>query len=136
MAKTCTFTKTDGTEIPITVYDSEEVCPSPNLYLTFTDSAGEQVADGWIKLGDITDTGATLGRFTNNNDETYAILDGVYYTATINQSDNQTIHVYTPEKSDGTDHTGTFKVKSGTTYEGEVIADEDYEAGTLSVTKV
>lgn len=51
-------------------------------------------------------------------------------TVTIVQSANQTIHVYTPKKSGGTDHTSTFVCPIGTTYEVEVIANSDYKAGT------
>lgn len=52
---------------------------------------------------------------------------------TIVQSDNQTIHVYTPQKSGGTDHTSSFTCPIGTTYEAEVIAANGYIAGTLNV---
>ena len=52
---------------------------------------------------------------------------------TIVQSDNQTIHVYTPQKSGGTDHTSSFTCPIGTKYEAEVIADSGYNAGTLNV---
>ena len=52
---------------------------------------------------------------------------------TIVQSDNQTIHVYTPQKSGGTDHTSSFTCPIGTTYEAEVIAASGYNAGTLNV---
>lgn len=50
-------------------------------------------------------------------------------TVTIVQSANQTIHVYTPKKSGGTDHTSTFVCPIGTSYEVEVIANSDYKAG-------
>ena len=51
-------------------------------------------------------------------------------TVTIVQSANQTIHVYTPRKSGGTDHTSTFVCPIGTSYEVEVIANSDYKEGT------
>lgn len=54
-------------------------------------------------------------------------------TVTIVQSANQTIHVYTPQKSGGTDHTSTFTCPIGTTYEAEVIAASGYLPGDLSV---
>lgn len=54
-------------------------------------------------------------------------------TVTIIQSANQTIHVYTPQKSGGTDHTSTFTCPIGTTYEAEVVADSGYLPGDLSV---
>ena len=52
---------------------------------------------------------------------------------TIQQSANQTIHVYTPQKSGGTDHTSTFTCPVGTTYEAEVVAASGYLPGDLSV---
>lgn len=54
-------------------------------------------------------------------------------TVTIIQSANQTIHVYTPQKSGGTDHTSTFTCPVGTTYEAEVVAASGYLPGDLSV---
>ena len=54
-------------------------------------------------------------------------------TVAIIQSANQTIHVYTPQKSGGTDHTSTFTCPIGTTYEAEVVADSGYLPGDLSV---
>ena len=54
-------------------------------------------------------------------------------TVTIIQSVNQTIHVYTPQKSGGTDHTSTFTCPIGTTYEAEVVAASGYLPGDLSV---
>ena len=54
-------------------------------------------------------------------------------TVTIIQSANQTIHVYTPQKSGGTDHTSTFTCPIGTTYEAEVVAASGYLPGNLSV---
>ena len=54
-------------------------------------------------------------------------------TVTIIQSANQTIHVYTPQKSGGTDHTSTFTCPIGTTYEAEVVAASGYLPGDLSV---
>lgn len=54
-------------------------------------------------------------------------------TVTIVQSANQTIHVYTPQKSGGTDHTSTFTCPVGTTYEAEVVAASGYLPGDLSV---
>lgn len=52
---------------------------------------------------------------------------------TIIQSANQTIHVYTPKKSGGTDHTSTFTCPVGTTYEAEIIAENGYVAGILNI---
>ena len=56
-------------------------------------------------------------------------------TITINQSDNQTIHVYVPKKIGGIDYTSTFTCLSGTAYEAEVIAENGYKAGTLNVSR-
>lgn len=52
---------------------------------------------------------------------------------TIIQSANQTIHVYTPQKSGGTDHTSTFTCPIGTTYEAEVVAASVFLPGDLIV---
>ena len=54
-------------------------------------------------------------------------------TITIIQSANQTIHIYTPYKNGGIDHTSTFTCPVGTTYEAEIIAKSGYTAGTLNV---
>lgn len=54
-------------------------------------------------------------------------------TVTIVQSANQTIHVWTPKKDGGTDHTSTFSIPINTTYEAEVIANSGYLPGDLSV---
>ena len=72
---------------------------------------------------------------TITGDETINATPATLATATITitQSDNQTIHVYTPQKSGGTDHTSTFTCPVGTTYEAEVIAENGYVAGELNV---
>ena len=54
---------------------------------------------------------------------------------TINQSDNQTIHVYVPKKAGGIDYTSTFTCLTGTTYEAEVIAENGYNPGTLNISR-
>lgn len=54
-------------------------------------------------------------------------------TVTIVQSANQTIHVWTPKKDGGTDHTSTFTVPINTTYEAEVIGNSGYLPGDLNV---
>lgn len=54
---------------------------------------------------------------------------------TIIQSANQIIHVYTPRKNGGTDHTSSFTCPTGTTYEVEVIANEGYIAGIPNTTE-
>ena len=45
-------------------------------------------------------------------------------TVTIKQPKNATIHVYTPQKNGGVDHTSTFTVDENTTYEAEDIGIE------------
>lgn len=54
-------------------------------------------------------------------------------TVTIKQPKNATIHVYTPQKNGGVDHTSTFTVDENTTYEAEVIGDSGYSPGDLGV---
>lgn len=54
-------------------------------------------------------------------------------TITIKQPKNATIHVYTPQKSDGIDHTSTFTCPIGTTYEAEVVDDSGYLPGDLGI---
>ena len=71
---------------------------------------------------------------TINSDMTINANPAISYAKiTIVQSANQTIHVYTPQKSGGTDHTSTFTCPIGTTYEAEVVADSGYLPGDLSV---
>lgn len=72
---------------------------------------------------------------TVNGDTTVSHNTATVATATVTiiQSANQTIHVYTPQKSGGTDHTSTFTCPIGTTYEAEVVADSGYLPGDLSV---
>lgn len=70
------------------------------------------------------------GAVTNNLNINVTDATRATATVTIVQSANQTIHVYTPQKSGGTDHTSTFVCPIGTTYEVEVIANNNYTAGT------
>ena len=89
--------------------------------ITYTADSGYNA--GASKTGSVTsDTNIT------HNPATLAIA-----TVTIVQSDNQTIHVYTPQKNGGTDHTSTFTCPVGTTYEAEVVAASGYLPGDLSV---
>ena len=88
------------------------------------------------------DTGYIAGALnktsgTITGDETINATPATLATATITitQSDNQTIHVYTPQKIGGTDHTSTFTCPTGTTYEVEVVADKGYNAGTPNTTE-
>ena len=102
---------------------------------TFTCSIGtkyevEVIADKGYNAGTPNTNGGTF-----NSDKTINATPATKSnaTVTITQSANQTIHVYTPQKSGGTDHTSTFTCPIGTTYEAEVIAENGYTAGTLNV---
>lgn len=130
LAKKLHYIKTGGSEETIALYDSTTDCPSP--YLSFTVDG----ANAYAKLGDTSDENASAIRVYRNSDgKTYAVLKiaqtGPSVTVKITQSSNQTIHVYTPQKNGGTDHTSSFTIASGTTYEAEVVADSGYTAGTL-----
>ena len=50
--------QTNGETYDITVYDTKEECPEPNMYVTFAAENGVS-EEGWIKLGEETDYGAT-----------------------------------------------------------------------------
>ena len=121
--------KTGGTEETCNIYTTaEEVGGSPYLALEVDG------AKGYVKLGSTTDANATHLRVEKDGVIYAAWKEAVtYVNVTITQSANQTIHVYTPQKSGGTDHTSSFKIPKGTTYEAEVIAADGYTAGTLNV---
>lgn len=121
--------KTGGTEETCNIYTTaEEVGGSPYLALEVDG------AKGYVKLGSTTDANATHLRVEKDGVIYAAWKEAVtYVNVTITQSDNQTIHVYTPQKSGGTDHTSSFKIPKGTTYEAEVIPADGYTAGTLNV---
>ena len=76
---------------------------------------------------------AKSGTVTSDTNITHNPATVATATVTIVQSANQTIHVYTPQKSGGTDHTSTFTCPIGTTYEAEVVAASGYLPGDLSV---
>ena len=121
--------KTGGTEETCDIYTTpEEVGGSPYLALEVDGTKG------YVKLGSTTDANATHLRVEKNG-TTYAAWKKAitYVNVTITQSANQTIHVYTPRKNGGTDHTSSFKIPKGTAYEAEVIAADGYTAGTLNV---
>ena len=127
--------QTNGETYDITVYDTKEECPEPNMYVTFAAENGVS-EEGWIKLGEETDYGATQATFKDDSDgKVYHILKAIYYKAEIIQSDNQTIHVWTPQKDGGTDHTETFMVEAGTGWEAEVVPNSGYNAGELTAQK-
>lgn len=121
--------KTGGTEETCNIYTTaEEVGGSPYLALEVDG------AKGYVKLGSTTDANATHLRVEKDGVIYAAWKEAVtYVNVTITQSDNQTIHVYTPQKSGGTDHTSSFTIPKGTTYEAEVIPVDGYTAGTLNV---
>lgn len=117
------------TEESCSLYSTTDECPEP--YLSFTVDG----ANAYAKLGDVDDANASAIRVYRNSDsKTYAVLKSALVNVTITQSANQTIHVYTPQKDGGTDHTESFTIPIGTSYEAEVIADDGYTAGTLNVT--
>lgn len=102
---------------------------------TFTCSIGtkyevEVIADKGYNAGTPNTNGGTVNSNITINANAATVANA---TVTIVQSANQTIHVYTPQKSGGTDHTSSFVCPVGTTYEAEVIADSGYNAGTLNV---
>lgn len=121
--------KTGGTEETCNIYTTaEEVGGSPYLALEVDG------AKGYVKLGSTTDANATHLRVEKDGVIYAAWKEAVtYVNVTITQSANQIIHVYTPKKSGGTDHTSSFKIPKGTTYEAEVIPADGYTAGTLNV---
>lgn len=102
---------------------------------TFTCSIGtkfevEVIADKGYNAGTPNTNGGTVNSNITINATIATVANA---TVTIVQSDNQTIHVYTPQKNGGTDHTSTFTCPIGTKYEAEVVADNGYVAGTLNV---
>lgn len=102
---------------------------------TFTCSIGtryevEVIADKGYNAGTPNTNGGTVNSNITINANAATVANA---TVTIVQSANQTIHVYTPQKAGGTDHTSTFTCQVGTTYEAEVIAANGYNAGTLNV---
>lgn len=121
--------KSGGTEETCDIYTTpEEVDGSPYLALEVD---GQK---GYVKLGSTTDANATHLRVEKNGTVYAAWKEAVtYVNVTITQSANQTIHVYTPQKNGGTDHTSSFTIPKGTTYEAEVIPSNGYTAGTLNV---
>lgn len=121
--------KTGGTEETCNIYTTaEEVGGSPYLVLEVDG------AKGYVKLGSTTDANATHLRVEKDGVIYAAWKEAVtYVNVTITQSANQTIHVYTPKKSGGTDHTSSFTIPKGTSYEAEVIPASGYTAGTLNV---
>ena len=99
--------------------------------LTGTAYEAEVIAENGYKAGLLNISRS--GVFTKNKTINATSATKSNATVTITQSANQTIHVYTPKKSGGTDHTSTFTCPVGTTYEAEVIAENGYNAGTLNV---
>ena len=120
--------KKAGVQYDAHAYTTLDECPEPNLKLKYK---GQQA---YVKLetkgrGDVPCYVRTkAGSVFQVKKEAVT-----YVNVTITQSANQTIHVYTPQKSGGTDHTSSFKIPKGTTYEAEVIPADGYTAGTLNV---
>ena len=90
----------------------------------------EVIADRGYNAGTPNTNGGTVNSNITINATGSTVANA---TVTIVQSPNQTIHVYTPQKAGGTDHTSSFTCQVGTTYEAEVIAENGYNAGTLNV---
>lgn len=120
--------KKEGVQYDAHAYTTIDECPEPNLKLKYK---GQQA---YVKLetkgrGDVPCYVRTkAGSVFQVKKEAVT-----YVNVTITQSANQTIHVYTPQKSGGTDHTSSFTIPKGTSYEAEVIAADGYTAGTLNV---
>lgn len=120
--------KKEGVQYDAHAYTTLDECPEPNLKLKYK---GQQA---YVKLetkgsGDVPCYVRTkAGSVFQVKKEAVT-----YVNVTITQSANQTIHVYTPQKSGGTDHTSSFTIPKGTSYEAEVIPADGYTAGTLNV---
>lgn len=128
--------KTDGTKETCNIYTTPtEVGGCPCIALEVD---GQK---GYVKLGSITDANATHLRVEKGGviyaawKQAASVPSVTYVDVTITQSANQTIHVYTPQKNGGTDHTSSFRIPKGTTYEAEVIAPSGYTAGTLNANR-
>lgn len=128
--------KTDGTKETCNIYTTPtEVGGCPCIALEVD---GQK---GYVKLGSITDANATHLRVEKGGviyaawKQAASVPSVTYVDITITQSANQTIHVYTPQKNGGTDHTSSFRIPKGTTYEAEVIAHSGYTAGTLNANR-
>lgn len=120
--------KKAGVQYDAHAYTPLDECPEPNLKLKYK---GQQA---YVKLetkgrGDVPCYVRTkAGSVFQVKKEAVTFVN-----VTITQSANQTIHVYTPQKSGGTDHTSSFTIPKGTSYEAEVIPADGYTAGTLNV---
>lgn len=120
--------KKAGVQYDAHAYTTLDECPEPNLKLKYK---GQQA---YVKLetkgrGDVPCYVRTkAGSVFQVKKEAVTFVN-----VTITQSANQTIHVYTPQKSGGTDHTSSFTIPKGTSYEAEVIPADGYTAGTLNV---
>ena len=99
---------------------------SSYLALTFKefDSSIERMnnSDGKLIVG-------RLNAITTDTEE--ITPDTKQCTVTIIQPNNATIHVYTPKKEGGIDHTSTFSCPVNTTFEAEVIGDSGVLPGDL-----
>lgn len=120
--------KKEGVQYDAHAYTTLDECPEPNLKLKYK---GQQA---YVKL-ETKGSGDVPCYVRTKAGGLYQVKKEAvtYVNVTITQSANQTIHVYTPQKSGGTDHTSSFTIPKGTSYEAEVIPASGYTAGTLNV---
>lgn len=120
--------KKEGVQYDAHAYTTLDECPEPNLKLKYK---GQQA---YVKL-ETKGSGDVPCYVRTKAGGLYQVKKEAvtYVNVTITQSANQTIHVYTPQKSGGTDHTSSFTIPKGTSYEAEVIPADGYTAGTLNV---
>lgn len=102
---------------------------SSYLELTFKefDSSVERLnnSDGKLIVG-------RLGTTTSESGEISP--DVKKCTISIKQPENATLHVWTPRKQGGTDHTSTFTVPVNTTFEAELIGNSGVLPGEICIT--
>lgn len=128
--KTFTFTITQSEHQTITV-----TCNGKAYTSTFTATYGDTwtatvVADTNYDAGTLS---ATSGTITGAVSISATAATLAMATVTIVQTAGQTIHVWTPQKEGGTDHTETFTIPVNTTFEAEVIGESGVLPGDLGV---
>lgn len=122
---TLSFTPTGGTEQLIHAYDEK-----PDGFTGFTlekDGTTYYVCTSPVSKDE---SDATALTFTPSGGSAGNVQSAVKFTGTITQTEGQTITV----TADGTEHTETFNAEFQTEYSADVVADDGYTAGTLSVT--
>lgn len=127
--KTFTFTITQSEHQTITV-----TCNGKSYTSSFTASYGDTwtakvVADTNYDAGTLS---ASSGTVTGAVSISATAATLAVATVTIVQTTGQTIHVYTPQKEGGTDHTSTFTIPVNTTFEAEVVGNTGVLPGDLS----